>query len=102
MDDVLIGGIKSTTRTTTFEYKLTVENYKNKDINVHLFEAMPIAQNERIKVKTFDVSQKPKDKDWKDRKGVWRWEFSLKPKEKKEIVYSFSVEHPRDMDIPGI
>ncbi len=102
MDDVLIGGIKSTTRTTTFEYKLTVENYKNKDINVHLFEAMPISQNERIKVKTFEVSQKPKDKDWKDRKGVWRWEFSLKPKEKKEIVYSFSVEHPRDMNIPGI
>ena len=102
MDDILIGGIKSPNRTTTFKYKLTVENYKNKEINVHLFEAIPISQNARIKVKTFNVSQKPKDKDWKDRKGVWRWEFSLKPKEKKEIFYSFSVDHPREMSIPGI
>lgn len=102
VDDVLIGGFKSPNRTTTFRYKLTVENYKNKDIAVHLFEAVPVSQNDRIKVKTSDVSEKPKDINWKDREGVWRWEFSLKPKEKKEIFYTFSVEHPRDMNIPGI
>lgn len=102
VDDILIGGIKSPNRTTTFEYKLTVENYKSKVINVHLFEAIPVSENERIKVKTFDVRPKPKDKDWKDRKGIWRWEFPLKPKEKKEISYKFSVEHPRNMNIPGI
>ncbi|MBN1869463.1 MAG: mucoidy inhibitor MuiA family protein [Candidatus Omnitrophica bacterium] len=102
VDDVLIGGIKSPNRTTTFEYKLTVENYKNKNINVHLFEAMPVSENERIKVKVSDVSLKPNDKDWKDRAGIYRWEFTLKPEEKREIFYSFSVDHPREMNIPGI
>jgi len=102
VDDVLMAGIKSPNRKTIFEYKLTVENYKNKKIDVHLFEAVPVSQNERIKVKTFDVSRKPDDIDWKDRKGVWRWKFALDPKEKQEIYYSFSVDHPRDMNIPGI
>ncbi len=102
MDDILIGGIKSPNRTTTFEYKLKAENYKNKKITVILFEAIPVSENDRIKVKTMDVSRKPIDKEWKDRAGIWRWEFSLKPKEKEEISYSFSVDHPRDMNIPGI
>jgi len=82
--------------------KITVENYKSKRINVHLFEAMPVSENDRVNIKVFDVSFGPKDKDWKDRKGVWRWEFALKPKDKKEIYYSFSVDHSREMNIPGI
>jgi uncharacterized protein (TIGR02231 family) len=102
MDDVMMAGIPSPNRTTTFQYKLTVENYKSKKIKVILFESMPVSENERIKVKVFGVSMPPFKQDWKDRKGVWRWEFDLDPKAKKEISYNFSVEHPRDMSIPGI
>lgn len=102
VDDILIGGIKSPNRKTTLEYKLTVENYKANTIKVNVFESMPVSQSEQIKVKVLDVNPKPKDKDWKDRQGVWRWEFNLNPKEKQEILYSFSVEHPREMNIPGI
>lgn len=102
VDDVFLGGIKSPNRKTFIQNKLTVENFKNRKITVHLFEAMPVSQNERIKVKTFDVSRKPTDVDWEDRKGIWRWEFPLKSKGKQEITYSFSVDHPRNMNIPGI
>lgn len=102
VDDILIGNIKSPNRKTTITNKLTVENFKNKKITVHLFEAIPVSQDERIKVRTFDVSRKPTDVDWEDRKGVWRWEFPLKSKGKQEITYSFSVDHPRDINIPGI
>jgi len=102
VDDVLLGGIKSPNRKTTIQNKLTVENFKNKKITVHLFEAIPVSQDERIKVKTFDVGFKQTDVDWEDRKGVWRWEFPLQPKGKQEIFYSFSVDHPREMTIPGI
>ena len=102
VDDVLIAGIPSPNRKTTFSYRLTVENYKNRRIKVNLFEAMPVSQNDRIKVKVSDVSVKPQDQDWKDRKGIWRWEFELAPQEKKEIYYSFSVETPRDMQLLGI
>lgn len=102
VDDVLLGGIKSPNIKTTIENKFTVENLKGKQITMHLFEAMPVSQDERIKVKVYDVSQKATDQDWEDRKGVWRWEFPMKKKQEKEITYKFSVDHPRDVSILGL
>lgn len=101
VDDVMIGGIPSPTRKTTFKYKLTVENYKTEKIAMNIFEAMPVSENEKIRVKVFDVSLPPATKDWEDRKGVWQWVFELEPKAKKEIFYSFTVEHPREMQLQG-
>lgn len=102
VDETLIGGIPSPTKKTTFKYKLTVENYKSKNIMVKLFEAMPVSEDDRIKVKIDKVSVEPVKKDWKDRKGVWLWELSLAPKAKQEIFYTYTVEHPRDMQVEGL
>ena len=102
VDDVLIGGIRSSNKKTTYQYKLMVENYKSRKIKVNLFEAMPVSQHERIKVKIKDVSLQPKEKDWKDRKGIWRWELELAPGAKQEIFYTFIIDHPRDMKIGGL
>ncbi|MFA5261795.1 MAG: mucoidy inhibitor MuiA family protein [Candidatus Omnitrophota bacterium] len=102
VDDVLIAGIPSPNRKTQFDYKLTLENYKDKIVKVLLFEPMPVSQNDKIRVNIFNVSLKPQQKDWKDRAGVWLWEIELPPRGKKEILYSFTVEHPRDMQIPGL
>lgn len=102
VDDVLLGSIKSPNRKTETTYKITVENYKDQEVTFNLFEAIPVSQDERIKVKTYDISPKPQDVDWEDHQGVWRWEMRLAPKDKKEVLYSFTVDHPRDMNIPGI
>lgn len=102
VDETLVAGIPSLTKRTTFKYKLTIENYKSKKINVKLFESMPVSEDDRIKVKIANVSLEPKEKDWKDRKGVWLWDLELEPKAKKEIFYTFIVEHPRQMQIEGL
>lgn len=102
MDDTLIGGIQSPTRKTVFKYKLSIENFTSKAAAFKLFESMPVSENDRIKVKVYDVSVQPTTKDWKDRKGVWLWDLNLEPKGKKEIFYTFSVEHPREMSIGGL
>jgi uncharacterized protein (TIGR02231 family) len=102
VDDVLIAGIPASNRRTTFKYKTTIENYKKRKIKIIFFEAMPVSEDERIKVKVTSVSLEPKEKDWKDRKGIWRWELELEPKEKKEILYTFSIEHPRNMQVEGL
>ena len=102
MDDTLIGGIQSPNRKTVFKYKLSVENFTSKAAAFKFFESMPVSENDRIKVKVFDVSIQPTTKDWKDRKGVWLWELKLEPKAKQEIYYTFSVEHPREMNIGGL
>jgi uncharacterized protein (TIGR02231 family) len=102
VDDILIGGISSRTKKTAFEYKTTIENYKSKKIRVIFFEAMPVSEDEQIKVKGLTVSLEPKEKDWQDRKGVWKWELELEPGQKQEITYTFTIEHPRDMIIEGL
>jgi len=102
VDETLVAGIPSPTKRTTFKYKLTVENYKSRKINVKLFEAMPVSEDDRIKVKIANVSLEPKEKDWKDRKGVWLWELELEPKAKREIFYNLIIEHPREMQIEGL
>ncbi|HQB94341.1 MAG TPA: mucoidy inhibitor MuiA family protein [Candidatus Omnitrophota bacterium] len=101
-DNVLIGNIPSSTKKIAYKYKLTAENYKAQAGKLSLFEAIPVSQDERIKVKVTQISQEPQDKDWKDRKGVWRWELQLEPKAKKEIFYTVTVEFPRDMTVEGL
>jgi uncharacterized protein (TIGR02231 family) len=101
-DDVFLGGIPSPTKKMIYKYKLTVENYKTKASKVNLFDAIPVSEDERIKVKVSGLSLEPKQKDWKDRKGIWRWELQLEPKGKQEIFYTCTVEFPRDMRVQGI
>ncbi len=102
VDDVLIVGISSPNIKTTIKYKLSVENYKTQKIDVILFEATPVSQNERIKAKIHDVSLQPSEKDWKNRAGIWQWTFSLEPKAKQEIFYTTTIEYPRDMQVEGL
>ncbi|OGX25957.1 MAG: hypothetical protein A3J51_01810 [Omnitrophica WOR_2 bacterium RIFCSPHIGHO2_02_FULL_45_21] len=102
VDETLIAGIPATTRRTIFKYKITLENYKSKKIKVKLFEAMPVPEDDRIKVKINQVTHEPTLKDWKDRKGIWLWEFELEPKQKRELIYSYTIEHPREMQVEGL
>ena len=101
-DDVFLGGIPSPTKKIIYKYKLTVENYKTKVSKVNLFDAIPVSEDERIKVKVSGLSIEPKQKDWKDRKGIWRWELQLEPKAVQEIFYTCTVEFPRDMRVEGL
>lgn len=101
-DDTLIGGLPSSTIRVTTTNRIKVENYKTKSISVYLFEAMPVSENDQIKVKILSVKPEPKEKDWEKRKGVWRWSFDLKPRQISEIIYTFSVEYPRNTQIEGL
>jgi uncharacterized protein (TIGR02231 family) len=101
-DDTLIGNVPSPNKITTHVYKITVENFKNKEIKLNLFDQIPVAQDDKIKVKEIKYSLKPTEDNYRDRKGVLLWKMSLKPAEKKEITYSFVIEHPRNLDVQGI
>lgn len=103
VNDIFLAGIPSPNRTTTFKMKITIENYESRKIKYNLFESMPTTQNEKqINIKIAEVNPAPFKKDWDDRKGVWQWVVELEPKAKKEITYTFSVEHPRDMQVSGL
>jgi len=101
-DDVFLGGIPSPVKKMIYKYKLTVENYKTKASKVNLFDAVPVSEDERIKVKVSGLSTEPTQKDWKDRKGIWLWALQLEPRGKQEIFYTCTVEFPRDMRVEGL
>lgn len=101
-DETLIGGIAAPTKRTTFTYKTTIENYKSKKIKMRLFEALPVSEDDRIKVKIGKLAPEPSQKDWESRKGVCLWEMQLDPKKKQEIECHFVVEHPREMAVDGL
>jgi len=101
-DDILIAGIPSLTKKTTFKYKISLENYKGKKIKMSIFDNIPVSQDEKIKVNLGKVSLEPKNKDWKDKPGLWRWELELEPKAKQDIFITYSVEHARNLEIEGI
>ena len=102
VDETLIAGIPATTKKTLYRYKVTIENYKQKAVSIKVFEAIPVSADDRIKVKVDKVSLEPSLKDYKDKKGIWVWEFDLNPQEKKEIYYNYIIEHPREMEIEGL
>ncbi len=101
-DDTLIGNIPSATRKVAFKYKVTVENYKPRAVTLKLFDQIPVAQDDKIRVGDVEASVKPDTDAYKDRAGVYLWTLVLAPKEKKEIVLSYVVEYPRDMQVGGL
>jgi len=102
VDETLIAGLPSPNRTESFKYRIKLENYKSRPVIVNLFESMPVPENDKIKVKINQASLEPKAKDWESKKGVWFWEIELAPAQKKEILYSFTIEYPRDMKVEGL
>ena len=101
-DETLIANIPSSKITTKYEYKITVENFQELKSLCHIFETIPVPEDDRIQITLDRVTKEPAVKDWNDKKGVWMWEFLLEPHGKIEIAIIYSVVHPRDMQIAGL
>jgi len=102
VDETLIGNVLGPNKNTAFKYKIKVENYKAHKIKMRLFEAMPVSQDDRIKVKQLKVNPEPNKKDWQSRKGVYLWQLELEPGKNSEISYEYTIEHPREMVVDGL
>lgn len=101
-DDTFIGSIPSSTRKISYVYKITVENFKPRAVTVDLFDQIPVAQDDKIKVVKVTPSLKPVAQNYKEREGVYLWTLTLQSKEKKEITLSYVIEYPRDMNVDGL
>lgn len=99
IQEIWIAGIKRKNKVVQTTYKITIENYKSKDIKVDLFDHFPVSQTDQIAVKIQEVMPKPTEEDYEDTKGLMRWELDIKPRQKQEVSYTYQVEHPRDMNI---
>ncbi len=101
-DDTMLGSIPSANRSINYKYKITVENYKNKAIAVNVFDQVPVSQDDKIKVKNIKFTPEPTRKDVEDRVGVMSWLVNLNQGDKQDIVISYAVEYPRNLDVSGL
>lgn len=95
VDKALIGN----TRRTLFGFKITLTNLLNTAAKITLLDQLPVARHEEIKVKLREALPKPTEQD---DLNILTWELELRPQEKREVTFEFSVEHPRDMRLAGL
>lgn len=101
-------GLTSKGRRVTYGFLTTLTNNKKTAERVVFKDLLPISRNEKIVVKLIgpdlkDVGTKDKPKEVSledDGKMVWR--IDLKPGEKREITFKFSIDHPSDVTPTGL
>lgn len=79
--------------------EITLTNNGRRDRTLVVEEPFPVSQDERIEVKTKDVSPKADDQDVQ---GKASWTVSLKPGQKQMIIYTYEIEFPAGIVLSGL
>ncbi|MGQ7868093.1 mucoidy inhibitor MuiA family protein [Sunxiuqinia sp. sy24] len=72
-------------------WHITVKNNKSQEINMIIYDQVPVSKREEIEVVIQNLSEGNQNKE----NGEVKWEFSLKPMEKKEFDLKYSVKYPK-------
>jgi hypothetical protein len=82
-----LGNKKEETKT----WLISIKNNKQQNINITLSDQIPISTLEEIEVNPINISNGKLDSET----GIIKWEFQLKPTEKKDVDLKFSVRYPK-------
>ncbi len=80
-------------------YEIKIANYRDESVRLTLFDQVPVAKDEEIKVKFEESSIKPTEQT---ELGVLSWKLKLKPREEKELQFEYLVEHPKNRRLVGL
>ena len=100
--ETFFGKIERNTIIKEMGFKITLENLKDKPINIHVIDSVPISRTDRVKIDNLIINPEPKEKKYQGQQGVLLWELNLKEKEKKEILIDFTISHSNDLIIEGL
>jgi len=87
--------IIGTKRKETMTYELIARNNRKSEINLQIFDQIPISQTDEIEVKVLETSGAVAN----ETTGKLKWEFKLKPGETKKITLSFEIRYPKNKEI---
>lgn len=76
-------------------FKVTVMNTKQHEIDINVYDQIPLTAKDNIKVNVHEISGAEMNKET----GLLNWKLKLKPGEKKELIIRYSVEYPKDLDL---
>jgi uncharacterized protein (TIGR02231 family) len=102
IDETLIGSLPSSKIKIKYEYKISLNNFKEQEIECYLYDNIPVAEDDRIQVNIESINIEPGIKDWEDKKGVWLWKLKLEQEEEMNIFMSYTITYPRNILIEGL
>ena len=79
----------------TYAYEVIVKNNRSRDIEMELFDQVPISTNSDIDVSVDEIS----DATYDESTGELSWKLKLKPGEAKKITISFTIKYPKSKSI---
>jgi uncharacterized protein (TIGR02231 family) len=86
-----------------YQYETTVTNNKKADVELVLWDQLPISNDQKLVVKLIDPKyQKDTDVLKKNNTDMLEWLLNLKPAESRKVPFSFSVEYPMDVSVQGL
>ncbi|MFP6899594.1 MAG: DUF4139 domain-containing protein, partial [Opitutales bacterium] len=89
---------KSEKRKTSFSSKtelkaswiIEVENLSDVVKNIRLADRIPVSQTDQVKVRSVKISPKSTP----DEKGLFSWDITLAPKQKRMLTVEYVVQYP--------
>ena len=81
-------GLMKTSDKVEREWLITVKNNKSKPVKITVEDQFPISTSDDVKVVLIDNGGAEVD----EKEGKLTWKLNLKPNEKKELKFSYSVK----------
>ena len=92
-------GLFSGNTQITYDYEIQVINNRKTEEKIWVFDQLPVAMNEGIKIELITPPEKEENLN-KNKEIVWQ--LKLNPGEKKILLLKFTVEFPSDINVYGL
>lgn len=91
-----VSGLMRDTRRRELSYEIEVSNFKNKTIQVVVWDHLPLVRNEAVTLKVEKIDPPFSEQN---KNNLLRWNLELKPQETKKITVAYTLEHPLSMEL---
>ncbi len=89
--------IIGTNKTIVRTYEISVRNRKSTEIDIVIMDQIPLSNQKDIVVE-FDVKNAT-GVEYDAARGMLKWKLKVKPGETIKVKYSYTVKHPKDMNL---
>ncbi|MBI1884006.1 MAG: mucoidy inhibitor MuiA family protein [Chlamydiae bacterium] len=80
-------------------YKIKIKNFKDKDVELTLWDQIPVSNHEDIVVDEVQWSEKPVEQTGR---GLVKWVLNIPAKQEKEVTIHFRITYPTQMQVEGL
>ncbi len=78
-------------------FEISIKNRLNKDIFLSVLDRIPLASDDRIKLKDVKVTDK-KSEEIIAKDGIINWKLPMRAGEEKKLSISYKIEYPKDFN----